>query len=103
MRKLIALLFLVLLIVSCKVKREYNAEYKVTYEVYYPNNTVTKTFTFKAVEGESSVSVYSFRGSNTLYVQSYKPKAFEKGSLDPGVTVESTTAPIQLISVERLK
>lgn len=104
MRKIITLLFFVLLFASCKVNREFNVEYKVTYKVYYPSETVTKSFSFKGVEGESAVEVCSYRGTNSLYVQSYKSRPFEAGSLSNArTTIESTTAPIQLISVEKIK
>ena len=103
MKKLITILLFALLLASCKVNREYNVEYKITYKVYYPSETVTKTFTFKGVEGETGVSLYSHRGTNVLYVQHFKPRMFEEGSMNNGTSVESTTAPMQLISVERIK
>ena len=98
---IITLIFALCLVSCCRSEKEFNVEYKVTYKVYYPNETVTKTYTFKGVEGETAVEVSSFRGSNGLYVRLYKARMFEEGTNLR--VVESTTAPIQVTSIEKIK
>ena len=95
------LIFALCLVSCCRAEREFNVEYKVTYKVYYPNETVTKTYTFKGVEGETAVEVSSLRGSNGLCVRLYKARMFEP--CDNLIVVESTTAPIQVTSIEKIK
>ena len=92
MKKVIALIVLVLSFVSCK---ELDTEYVVTYRVYYSNTPTTKSYTFKAAEGEGSAYVTSDRGSNHLHVN------YTDGWLATGCSIEHTSAPIEIVSVTR--
>ena len=85
MKKFITIIItLVLLCTSCTKK-----DYALTYKVYYPDNTVTKTYNFTSPFNEKqAVGLYSNRGSNFLFVRT-------KGN------IESTSAPIEIISLER--
>ena len=91
MKKIIAILLALALFASCKPKYDY--EGTITYKVYYPENTVTKTYTGDGNK-DVSYSLSSYRGSNDLYFK------FKKGAY---ATIESTTAPIEVVSFTKEK
>lgn len=62
-----------------------NEVWKCTYKIYYPNNVITKS----VKSNINKFSVESYRGSNQLYLKGYR--------------IESTTAPIEIISVIKIK
>lgn len=94
MKKFILLLITALCLVSCKDKRD--TLYVVTYNVYYSNTPSTKSYTFKAEEGSANAWVFSDRGSNHLHVSDRHGWLYGNG-----YTIESTSAPIEIISIRR--
>lgn len=92
MKKVITLIVLALSLVSCKAL---DTEYVVTYRVYYSNTPTTKTYTFKAAEGEGGAYVTSDRGSNHLHLQ------YTDGWFATGCSIEHTSAPIEIVSVTK--
>ena len=64
MKKFFAFFAAIALLVSC-AKRDHEAT--ITYRVYYPGNTVTRTYTMDSTD-EPSYILGSDRGSNYLYV-----------------------------------
>ena len=102
MKKFITLLIFSFLFLSCRnVQKDFDSTYTVTYNIYYPGNTVTNEYTFDGVKGEVSVEVYAYRGCNRLHVRYCNPSMWKTGEI--GKDIESSTAPIQIISVERIR
>lgn len=84
--KPLLLMYLILILAtigffSCQKEKDYNLRYKI----YYPNNIVNKTNRCSCVD----VRLISVEGTNDLICR--------KGFV--GVWIESTTAPIELISL----
>ena len=94
MKKFIFLLITALCLVSCKDKRD--TEYVVTYNMYYSNTPTIKTYTFKAEEGTATAFVFSDRGSHHLHIVDRSGWLFANGR-----TIESSSAPIEIVSVRR--
>ena len=96
MKKLI-LIILAILTLSCSSKKVNGEgqEYTIVYKVYYPENTVQKEYSFIAYY-IGSYDLISFRGSNDLTISD---RTSEKLNLYHFCkTIESTTAPIEIIS-----
>ena len=93
MKKLVAIIASILLFASCGSKCD--TDYILTYRVYYGNTPTTKTYRFVGANGEASAFVSSDRGSNHLHV------LYNKGVFYKGCTVESTSAPIEIVSVAK--
>jgi hypothetical protein len=87
MKKIFAFFVAVALVVSC-AKRDHEAT--ITYRVYYPGNTVTRTYTMDSTD-EPSYILGSDRGSNYLYVSD--GRFFGKSP-----KLEDTSAPIEIVS-----
>ena len=94
MKKIIALIIALVTLVACK---DYTHEATIVYKVYYPGNTVTKTFTFNSSD-DPGYRLDSYRGSNTLYVE-----ALRNGWFTEFHNLEDTTAPIEVISFTKSK
>lgn len=62
-----------------------NEVWKCTYKIYYPNNVITKS----VKSNINNFSVESYKGSNQLYLK--------------GNRIESTTAPIEIINIIKIK
>lgn len=94
MKKFILLLFTALCLVACKDKRD--TEYVLTYNVYYSGKPTVKSYTFKAEAGVATAFLFSDRGSNHLHV-------VDKGGWfnANGRTIESSSAPIEIVSLRR--
>ena len=91
MKKFITIVVAALLLAACQEKP---MDYTMTinYRVYYPGNTVEKTYTCDVYEHAQYI-LNSYRGSNTLYIDALGeryPKDF--------TYLESTTAPIEVVS-----
>ena len=85
MRKLLLAFMFALLFSSCNEK---GRNYKIRYRIYYPGNTVEKV-----VYSADTPYLTSHRGTNCLVWTN------EKG----GYVRESTTAPIEVVFVKKLK
>ena len=94
MKKIILLLISALCLVACKDNR--NTDYVLTYKIYYSNTPTTKTYPFKAEEGSAKAYISSDRGSNHLHV--IDRYGWINGN---GYTIESSSAPIEIVSVRR--
>ena len=94
MKKILLILVSIILLASCKRP---NTNYVVTYNIYYGNSPALKTRVFEAVEGEASAYLSSDRGTNRLHVTTANPGKFT----ERGYTIESTSAPIEIISVRK--
>ena len=81
------------LFASCG-KLEYEAT--ITYKVYYPGNTVTKSYTIDSTS-EPGYILGSDRGSNYLYITS------GRGPFASTPKIEDTSAPIEVISLIKTK
>ena len=92
MRKLIALFLCTIALASCQ-RVKYDSLYEITYKVYYPGETVTKSFTFHAVEGEAKYQSYVNFSENRLIVQAFHTNNPFRKNL---IILERTTAPIQV-------
>lgn len=89
MKKLI--IGLMILLSSCGDESNMG-NYKYTYRIYYPGNTITKTKTCYC----HSINTGSDRGTNkVMYIK-------ETRWTRHWVTVEKTSAPIELVNIERL-
>lgn len=93
MKKILVFLLMVVLLASCG-KLEYEAT--ITYKVYYPENTVTKSYTIDSTS-EPRYILGSDRGSNYLYV------APSFGVYARRTKLEDTSAPIEVISMTKTK
>ena len=93
MKKLIAILASIVLLSSC-VKLD--TDYVLTFRVYYSNTPTVKTYRFKGADGKVSAYVSSDRGSNHLHVLYYDDVLFPRGC-----TVESNSAPIEIVSLKK--
>lgn len=93
MKKILVFLMTAVLFVSCG-KLEYEAT--ITYKVYYPGNTVTKSYTIDSTE-EPGYILGSNKGSNYLYILS------GQGPFARAPRIEDTSAPIEVISLTKTK
>ena len=84
---------MVILFASCG-KLEYEAT--ITYKVYYPGNTITRSYTIDSTS-EPGYNLSSFSGSNYLYIAS------SLGMFAHKTKLEDTTAPIEVISLTKTK
>ena len=95
MKKIIAILAALVMFASCEPKYDY--ETTLTYKVYYPENTTLKKYVQESTD-TPTYHVGSGRGSNFLYFY-----AVDHGMGMTSVLVESTTAPIEVVSIETKK
>ena len=95
MKKIFAILTAIMLLASCEAKREY--ETTITYRIYYPSNTITKTVTKRTTENPSYL-LASDRGSNYL-VFNTSNHLFDKYC----EKLEDTSAPIEVVSFVKVK
>ena len=93
MKKILVFLMMAVLFASCG-KLEYKAT--ITYKVYYPGNTVTRSYTIDSTS-EPGYILGSDRGSNYLYVTS------SLGMFANQTKLEDTSAPIEVISLTKTK
>ena len=92
MKKIIVFFAAILLFTSCT--KDYEAT--ITYRIYYPGNTVTKTRTMPSKEQPGYI-LGSDRGSNYLYLcSSLGPFARQE-------KLEDTSAPIEVVSLTARK
>ena len=94
MKKFLLACITALLLVSCFPDRSY--ETTITYKVYYPGNTVTRSVTH-ATSKEPVYYLSSDRGSNYLYFK------YDDGAFAEGEKLESTSAPIEVVSFTKRK
>ena len=94
MKKIFAILASVMLLASCA---KYDHETTIVYRVYYPGNTVTKTYTIDSTDDPSYI-LGSDRGSNYLYI---RPNS--KVYSGWGERLEGTSAPIEIVSFTKRK
>lgn len=80
--------------VSCVPDRSY--ETTITYKVYYPNNTVTRSYTHETSK-DPTYLLGSDRGTNYLYFR------YDDGGFAEAVKLENTTAPIEVVSFTKRK
>ena len=78
---------------SCTREKDYDYTFAVTYRVYYPGNTITKTYSTNGLK-DGYYETDSNEGTNRLIFNPSKEK------FAPLVYVESTTAPIEIVSIE---
>ncbi len=78
---------------SCVREKDYDYTFAVTYRVYYPGNTITKTYSTNGLK-DGYYETDSYEGTNRLIFNPSKEK------FAPVVYVESTTAPIEIVSTE---
>ena len=93
MKKILVFLLMVVLLASCG-KLEYEAT--ITYKVYYPGNTITRSYTIDSTS-EPGYILGSDRGINYLYVTSSHSMFAHRTRL------ENTSAPIEVISLTKTK
>jgi len=93
MKKIFAIIMAVMLLVSCE-NRDYEAT--ITYRIYYPGNTVTKTYTMDSTS-EPGYILASDRGSNYLVLTSSLSSFCKQDKL------EDTSAPIEVVSLTKRK
>lgn len=93
MKKIFAIIMAIMLLVSCE-DRDYEAT--ITYRVYYPENTVTRTYTMDSTS-EPGYILASDRGSNYLILTSSISSFCKQEKL------EDTTAPIEVVSLTKRK
>ena len=95
MKKIIFLLLILFVFSSCA--NYFWRTYEVTYEIIYPDTTITYTKTFEVKmcapynECPDEIEVYSIRGSNYL------------GQKHQISSMVSSTCPIRVLYYERLK
>ena len=94
MKKIFAILASIVLFATCT---KYDHEATIKYKVYYPGNTVTRTYTYESSDDPSYI-LGSDRGSNYLYVR--KDDGFFEGW---GEKLEDTSAPIEIVSFTKRK
>ena len=97
MKKILVLLMVAVLFASCgseAFKLEYEAT--ITYKVYYPGNTITRSYTIDSTSNPGYI-LRSDGGSNYLYVSS------STGILAHHTKLEATSAPIEVISLTKTK
>ncbi len=92
MKKIFALLAAIMLFASCS-KKDYEAT--ITYRIYYPGNTVTKSYTMEATDHPGYI-LASNRGSNYLVI-------IAGGSFSHQEKLEDTSAPIEVVSFTKKK
>lgn len=92
MKKIFALLAAIMLFASCS-KKDYEAT--ITYRIYYPGNTVTRSYTMEATDHPGYI-LASNRGSNYLVIMA-------GGSFSHQEKLEDTSAPIEVVSFTRKK
>ena len=78
---------------SCTREKDYDYTSVVTYRVYYPGNTVTKTFKADGLK-DAYYETDSYEGTNRL---KFNPSKEKVGRM---INVETTTAPIEIVSTE---
>ena len=92
MKKFIVFIAATMLLASCAKDHEAT----ITYRVYYPSNTVTKTYTMASTDRPGYI-LGSDRGSNYLYLcSSLGPFARQE-------KLEDTSAPIEVVSLTTRK
>ena len=96
MKKIFAILASIMLLASC-TNTKYDYEATIKYKVYYPGNTVTRTYTYESSDDPSYI-LGSDRGRNYLYVR--KGDGFSEGW---GEKLEGTSAPIEIVSFSKRK
>ena len=89
MKKFLAIIVALFATLSCS--RDYDYQVTITYKIYYPGNTVTKTYTADCTD-DAVYYLNSDRGTNYLYVDS--ENSFFSGY---GTRLECTSAPIEVI------
>lgn len=94
MKKFIIVIILAIAAVSCVHDRSY--ETTITYKVYYPNNTVTRSYTHDTSEDPTYI-LGSDRGSNYLYFR------YDDWGLTESIKLENTSAPIEVVSFVKRK
>lgn len=95
MKKIIIAILAAMCLVSCN--RDYEYETTIVYNIYFPGNTVTRTYTYKSSD-DPGYLLDSNRGSNYLYVE-----AVRNGWFTWGAKLEDTTAPIEVVSFTKIK
>jgi hypothetical protein len=90
MKKVIILILAALCLGSCK--RDYGHETTIVYNVYFPGNTVSRTYTFDSSDDPGYI-LASDRGSNYLVVE-----AVRNGWFTWAEKLENTSAPIEVVS-----
>ena len=78
---------------SCGPKK-YDYTCTITYRIYYPGNTITKSYTYECTE-KGYYNLGSDRGSNYLYLH--------KSGVIGAIKLEDTSAPIEIVSFDKHK
>lgn len=94
MKKFLLACITALLLVSCFPDRSY--ETTITYKIYYPGNTVTRSYTHETSKDPTYI-LASDRGSNYLYFN------YDDGGFAEGIKLENTSAPIEVVSFVKTK
>lgn len=95
MKKSILIIISLFIFCCCGYDKDYVTT--ITYNVYYPNKIVKKEYIYHSSD-EPSYSLYSNRGSNTLHIYENDSWGCARGRV-----IESTTAPIEVISFTKRK
>lgn len=99
MKKILTVLVLVvvMLVSSCESTPQYNVNYKLTYKIHYPSYVTEHTYTFKGYEN-ASATTQSDKGTNYILIMYDRaPSVF-----DPGEIIAKTTAPVEIVSLEKV-
>ena len=93
----VLLLVLVMLVSSCESNPHYNVHYKLTYKIHYPSYATEQTYMFYG-DNNASVSLQSSNGTNYILINYDRaPSVF-----GPGEIIAKTTAPVEIVSVEKV-
>ena len=93
---MLILLTLLLLAISCK--EDYNVKYELTYKLHFPQETVIKTYEFYGNEN-ATVHLESHDGSNCIFIVFNGDKT---NWLRDGEAISRTSAPIEIVSLEKI-
>ena len=97
MKKFLAFILLVFLFASCAGEKDMTCTYRIEYTVFYPDHPSHKTYTFTGDE-TAKYSLSSARGTNYFTISRTNTKIMKDGYF----TLESTTAPIEVIMFKRI-
>lgn len=99
MKKILTVLVLVIvmLVSSCESTPHYNVNYKLTYKIHYPSYVTEQTYTFKGNEN-ASATLQSDKGTNYILIM------YDRGPsvLGPGEIIAKTSAPVEIVSLEKV-
>ena len=92
------LLSLAILVTGCEEpSSRYKVNYKLTYKIHYPSYVAEKTYMFKGTDN-ATATLQSDDGTNYILIMyAGKPNTF-----GPGEVFSTTTAPIEIVSLEKV-